>query len=274
MDLSIIIVNYKTGGLVKQSLINLEKGALAMSYEIIVLDNDSGDGCITMIHEQFDDVVTIQSDRNKGFGEGNNEAVRHAKGSVLLFLNADVAAKTDAINELYRFLTGTNDAAIAAPRLLNPDGSVQLSCLRFPEKLTPLYSRTFLKHVPLLRKRLETYRMKEFDHATTRTVPWVLGACMMIKRNDFENAQGFDKRYFMYFEDTDLCRTLWSSNRKVYYHPKAEMVHYYQRQSADVGIIKNFLNKTFYYHLASWYKYVKKYAGSKPPSITNLIDNA
>lgn len=266
-DLSIVILNYKTSGLVKQSLRNLAQAHLSMSYEVIVIDNASGDDCIKSVEREFSDIVTIQNDVNVGFGAGNNRAIRDAKGEYILILNPDVAVTQEAINELFDYIKMRDNVSLVAPRLLNPDGSIQYSCLEFPEFLTPLYSRTFLRKIPRFRKKLERYRMMNDPHTVVKSVPWVLGACMMIRKSDFDALHGFDDRYFMYFEDIDLCRRIWSSGKRVIYNPKAEMVHYHQRLSADVGFIQSLSTSTLYYHLASWIKYMAKYVGKPLPKV-------
>jgi GT2 family glycosyltransferase len=203
----------------------------------------------------------IANKKNIGFGAGNNIAIRKAKGEYILILNPDVAVLAEEITKLYTFIKENESIALVGPRLLNPDGSVQLSCFRFPTVFTPLYRRTFLKRVPKLKAKYDHYRMLNFDHNKTIPVHWLVGGCMLFKKDAFMSVGMFDERYFMYYEDIDLCRSLWEKGFKVYYHPKSEMVHYHQRLSAEEGFIKSFSNKTLYYHLLSWIKYVQKYFG-------------
>ena len=151
--------------------------------------------------------------------------------------------------------------------MVNPDGSIQLSCFRFPTTCTPIYSRTFLKRIERFKKVYDHYRMVDFNHDKTIPVHWLVGGCLLIRKDIFTAVGGFDERYFMYYEDIDLCRTLWQNNHKVYYVHNAELVHYHQRESADDGFLRSLRNKTLYYHLSSWRKYVQKYLGKNPPPI-------
>jgi GT2 family glycosyltransferase len=272
MELSIVILNYNTCGLVKRSLLSFAQNTLPMSHEILVVNN-SHDGCVDMVTHEFEGVKTMQLEKNFGYGGGNNIAIKHTKGKYILILNPDVTVSTDAITQLYTYIKAHATTAVVAPRLLNPDGSIQLSCLRFPSPLTPFYSRTFLRKIPAIKRRLERYRMTDFDHNTVRGVPWVLGACMLIRKSTFEQIGGFDKRYFMYFEDTDLCRTYWRQGYPVVYVPTAEMVHYYKRDSADDGFLSSISKKTFYYHISSWRKYVAKYKGQQEPDVKISVDS-
>ena len=268
MDLSIVILNYKTSGLVKQALRRLSTMEVSYSYEIVVADNASSDGCVDMVKENFPSVKTIQNKKNIGFGAGNNKAIQNTKGEYILILNPDVAVSPNEITKLYVFLQKRKDVSLVGPRLLNPDGSIQLSCFRFPSVFMPLYSRTFLKRFKKFKKIYDHYRMVDFNHAETIPVHWLVGGCMMIRKSDFLKVGMFDNRYFMYYEDIDLCRTLWKSGKKVYYHSDAEMVHYHQRLSAEDSFVKGFFNKTLYYHLSSWLKYTKKYLRIPTPEIT------
>ena len=263
MDLSVILLNYKTGGLVKQLLKNLFAKPLPLDYEVLVVDNNSRDGCLKMVQENFPSVITIQSSKNIGFGAGNNLALKKARGDFILFINPDVAIISEMIVKLFTFIKSRPEVGIVGPRLLNPDGSLQFSCFRFPTIFMPFYSRTILKKIPYVRKKLNRYRMVDFDHKETRPVDWIVGGCMMIRKQALDSYGFFDERYFMYFEDIDLCRTFWKNGVKVYYYPQAEMVHYHQRLSADEDFIKNFFNKTLYFHISSWIKYVRKYIGKK-----------
>ena len=267
MDISIIILNYKTSGLVKQSLKKLYNMDVSFSYEIIVVDNNSNDGCIQMINDHFPKVTGISNSKNLGFGAGNNVAIKQAKGEYILILNPDVAVIPEEITKLYKFLTGRSDIALVGPRLLNPDGSIQSSSFRFPSTLMPIYSRTALKRISLFKKKLDSYRMEDFDHNSTSPVHWLVGGCLLFKKSVFIKIGMFDERYFMYYEDIDLCRRLWERGFKVYYYPGAEMVHYHHRQSAEESLLKSFKNKTLYYHLSSWIKYVLKYLGKSTPQI-------
>lgn len=267
MDLTIIILNYKNQGLVKQSLRNLLPNKIARPHEIIVVDNHSQDGCIEMVKTNFPEVKTIALEKNLGYAAGNNQALRRAKGEFILILNPDVAVMPDTIEKLYNFMCSHPRIGICGPRLINPDGSIQFSCYRWPKFMTPFYRRTFLGKLPWAKKELARYLMKDFNHNTSEPVAWLLGACLMVRKECLKTVGLFDERFFLYIEDIDLCRRFWQKGFSVYYYPETEMVHYHQRLSAEYTGLKNFSNKTAYYHIASWLKYQLKYLGKKPPKV-------
>lgn len=267
MDLSIILLNYKSCGLIKQSLKNLLSDKLPVSHEIFIVDNDSRDGCIKMVNTFFPTVRTISSPTNVGFAAGNNLAIKQAQGEFLLILNPDVAVMSDAIIKLLNFMRQNPKIGIAAPRLINPDGTVQSSCYRWPKHLTPIYRRTFLKRLPWVKSQLNWYLMKDFDHRTTRSVAWVLGACIMVSSEAIKKTGLMDERYFFYMEDMDWCRQFWECGYKICYYPEAEMVHYHKRLSAEYNGLKSIFNRTLYLHISSWIKYQLKYFRKPAPMI-------
>lgn len=267
MDLSIILLNYKNRGLIKQSLRNLLPNKLSLAYEVFVVDNNSHDGCIAMVNKLFPTVKTISSRANVGFSAGNNLALKEAGGDFVLLLNPDVAVIPEVIVKLWNFMKRDPKIGIAAPRLINPDGSIQDSCCRWPRSLTPIYRRTFLKRLPGVKSQLDWYLMKDFDHLTKRPVAWTMGACLLVRAEAMKKVGLMDERYFMYFEDIDWCRRFWLKGFKVYYYPDSEMVHYHRRLSAEYDGLRSIFNKSMYFHTASWIKYQLKYLGQPNPKI-------
>ena len=133
MQLSIIILNYKQKGLVKNCLKNILSLNLGLEYEIIVVDNNSSDGCTVMVKEEFPGVKIIASKKNLGYAGGNNLGIKKARGKYILILNPDITPLTNSIEEIYQFMENNPDCAIGGPKLLNPDRSTQISCCRFPK---------------------------------------------------------------------------------------------------------------------------------------------
>jgi N-acetylglucosaminyl-diphospho-decaprenol L-rhamnosyltransferase len=265
-ELSLIILNYKTKGLLKQCLRGIEEAKLPMSHEVIVVDNNSQDGSIDMVRDEFPGVRAIDSPVNVGFAAGMNLGYRHSQGEFILILNPDVAIFRIAVETMLQYLHAHPEVGLVAPKLINPDGTVQDSCYRFYSFLTPLYRRTPFGKLPSARRQLHRFLMKDWDHAATRAVGWVLGGCMLIRREAIEKVGFFDERFFLYFEDVDLCRRMWQSGWQVHYIADAEMVHYHQRLSADSPGFQSLFSYPTRIHIQSWIRYVAKYTGvPKPP---------
>jgi GT2 family glycosyltransferase len=263
MDLSIIIVNYKSRAKLENCLRSLRAANLGgISREIIVVDNDSREDLLSL-ERDFPEIKLIKSAKNRGMGGGNNLGLEKTDGEYVLVLNPDTFITPGAITTLLNYLRVHPEAGLVGPKLLYPDRSLQYSCLRFPKFCTPLLRRTFLgEYFPKLR---ESFRMAEFDHQTIREVDWLIGSCLLFRRQ-LRLASGeffiprFDERYFMYFEDTDLCRQFWTNGFKVVYNPEAVVIHDHARDSAKhPWYLAIFLDRLSRVHIISWLKYFLKW---------------
>ncbi len=262
MDLSIIIVNYKS----KTKLINCLQSLQAANFdnlkkEIIIVDNNSGDDLREL--ESYSEIKLIFSNRNLGMGGGNNLGMQQAQGEFILVLNPDTLVNKNAILKLINYYRLNKKIGIIGPKLLYPDYSLQLSCLRFPTFFMPILRRTFLGDY--FKKQRDSFTMSEFDHDSIKEVDWLMGSCLLFKKELIDNKgvkffPKFDERYFMYFEDTDLCRTVKEKNFKIIYYPSAIVIHDHARQSAkNPWYIALFKNKMTWVHISSWFKYFIKW---------------
>lgn len=263
MDLSIIILNYKTKGLVKQCIRNVKVSIADLDYEIIIIDNGSDDGCEEMMRENFSDIKFIQTGKNIGFAAGNNVGIKEAKGKHIMLLNPDVTVLNGSIEKMVRYMKDNENIGLAGPKLINPDGSYQISCRTFQTPKLIMYRRTPLGKLWFAKKQLREHLMLDFDHSTNKEVDWVMGACMLVRKSALEKVGLLDERFFFYVEDMDWCRRFWENDNKVYYIAKAEMVHLFERASeTDMwGFFK--INKMARLHISSWIKYFAKYFGVK-----------
>lgn len=256
MEISIIINNYKTKGLLKQCLKGIYLYPPKVPYEIIVVDNNSGDGSAEMVREKFPQVKLLAARENLGHHKGNNWGIKESTGEYILILNTDIAFLDDSIDKMYRFMKSRPDVALVGPKLKNPDGSVQMSCMRFPTPWVPIFRRTFLGNMSLAKKSLNHYLMADFEHQSDRPVDWILGACVMVRRQAIDRVGLFDEDLFLYFGDVAWCRLFWRVGYKVYYLAETNIVHYHKRESAQSGIF----SKIFWVHVWDWLKYLKKYS--------------
>jgi GT2 family glycosyltransferase len=258
MNLSIIIVNYKSKDKTAKCLESLEKAEWGgLSYEIIVVDNASGDNLL-FLKKAHPEIKIIQSEKNLGMGGGNNLGIKNSSGEFILILNPDTEVKSGAVLKLFNYLKRNESAGIVGPKLLNPDGSLQYSCLRFPKILTPLLRRTFLGKI--FYKSLDKFLMKDFNHNETRGVDWLMGSCLLVRRELLDvSGRLFDERFFMYFEDTELCRRARRFGWKSVYLPEAEVFHDHARASAEKSwYIAPFVDRLAREHIKSWFKYFFK----------------
>lgn len=262
MDLTISLVNYNTKNLVKQFIRCVTAFPIPLSYEIIITDNGSQDGSADMIEQDIlprHETVRLIRGNNIGFGAGHNLGLKNAKGNVLMIVNADIIMMEDAATPLYRFLTEYPSRGIVGPKLIYPDQSVQPSCHSWPKLMTPLYRRTALGKTRMGRRELARYELHDYEKQSPQAVNWLVGACLLVKKSVWDIVSGFDKRYFMYCEDIDLCRKVWNAGYEVWYNPNVSMIHYHKRLSAQKAWWKSLFDKTTRVHIASHLKYMRKW---------------
>jgi lipopolysaccharide/colanic/teichoic acid biosynthesis glycosyltransferase len=152
------------------------------------------------------------------------------------------------------FMDATPDAGIIGPKLVFEDGNLQYSCRRFYNWRVLILRRTFLGKVFPNARAARDHLMLDYDHATPRKVDWLLGACLLVRREAVESVGLMDERFFLYFEDVDWCYRMKQEGWAVYYYPDAIVVHSYARDSAQKVI-----NRSFIAHLASLIRYYEKW---------------
>jgi len=226
LDLSIIIINWKSVGLLRQCLRSVYANFTGVPSEVIVIDNASYDGCAEMIAAEFPSVRFIQSERNLGFAAANNYCAERATGRNLLFLNPDTEVLGSALQDMLACMDSTEHAGAVGPKLLNTDGTLQVTCLQpFPSIVNQLVGAASLQAM-FPKWSVWGNRVLFEDHPRPQPVEGVVGACMMVGRLPFMEVGGFHTGYFMYAEDMDLCYKLKKSGRTNYYVGTASVVHH------------------------------------------------
>ncbi|MEX5213163.1 MAG: glycosyltransferase family 2 protein [Nitrospiraceae bacterium] len=254
VGLSIVIVHYRSPSELEICLRSIEACPMAVGHEICVVDNRSQDEAVAMVRRAFPYITVVESEQNVGFGRAVNEAASRTSGAYVLVLNPDIVVQPGSIERLYGYMESHPDVALCAPRLLNQDGTVQYSCRTDYSLGVYLLRRTPLGRWCPKHRIIREHLMTAWDHATTRDVDWVLGAAFMFRRGAFQTNQVMDERFFLYFEDVDLCLRLRRAGWRVVYNPDSVMVHAHQRASAG-GLI----SRAKVEHLKSWLKFEWKH---------------
>ncbi|MEJ2720512.1 MAG: glycosyltransferase, partial [bacterium] len=254
MDVSVVIVSYNSRSVIGPCLDSLKKQSISDRTEVIVVDNASSDGTSTLIRERYPWVKLIVGRKNVGFSRGVNMGIRAAEGDYFLILNPDTVVREDSIEKMLSFLKDTPSAGIVGPKLIYHDGNLQYSCRRFYTFKVLLLRRTFVGKIFKDSSAVADHLMLDFDHNSTREVDWLLGACILVRREAVESVGLMDERFFLYFEDVDWCYRMWQKGWKVFYHPGSVVVHDYARDSAQ-----SVLNRSFIAHLASLIRYYEKW---------------
>lgn len=271
MDLSIIILNYRTRGLLKECLRAIRWARPTVSVEVIVVDNDSRDGTPEMVRSEFPDVRLIVSDRNLGYAGGNNLGLKAATGRCVMIMNPDIIVLSGSLETLVRYLDEHQDVGLVGPRLDNPDGTLQHSCYRFHTPWTPLFRRTPLGNLPLAQRSIRSFLMADTPHDAPMDVDWLLGGAVIARKKTIERVGFLDERFFMYFDDVDWSRRFWEAGLRVVYVPHSRMVHFHQRASAEGEWWTILSSKPGRMHVQSALKYFLKYRGRTNPRISSLL---
>jgi hypothetical protein len=228
-DLSVIIVNYNAGAHLERCLRSLGPHLGRTAWEAVVLDNHSIDGSEVIAAEFAPRVSLIRNIENIGFGRAVNQGVHRTSGRLVLLLNPDGCLLPGAIDQLCEELNAHHDCAIVGPAVVDDDGGIQGSARGDPDMLTGLFGRStwLTRRFPntALARRNVMIEPQVAAGSSSVEVDWVSGSCMLVRREAFLQVGGFDERYFMYWEDADLCRRLRSAGWRTRYRSDARVVH-------------------------------------------------
>lgn len=271
MKLLVVIVNYKTARLAVAAATSARPEVEAVGGRITIVDNDSGDGSIDVLRAAFADVPGVEviaAERNGGFGYGNNVAIRRALASddpptYVYLLNPDATVRPGAIATLLAFLDGHAECGIAGTHIVDPDGGTHVSAFRFPSPLGEVEGALKLGVVTKLLRRWSVWSL-----ACDRTeqVDWVSGASVVLRTTMLRDIGLFDENFFLYFEETDLCRRAAEAGWPVWFVREATVVH---EVAAATGI-KDTRRRVPPYWFASRRYYFLKQGGWRELWLANM----
>jgi len=264
MKLSIIIVNYKSADMIIGLIDSIYNGTKEKDHEIIIVDNYSNDGGIKQIKERYPDIKVIENPDNLGFATAVNRGIKASRGQYLLILNPDIIIKPGAIDVLIKSLDDDPRAGAAGGKILNPDGSIQLSGKSFPDPMVMLFVtlglHKILPHNPVTDK----YYHSTEDYGKKHQVEHLMASFLMVKREAIDKAGMMDEKFFLYCEDVDWCYRIHMSGYEIWYLPDSEVVHV---KGATTS--KNSYRAIVEYHKSAWYFY-RKYYWDKYPILLSL----
>lgn len=227
MDLSVVILSYNTRDLLAQTLRTVEDAVEGLAAEVIVVDNASRDGSAEMVEEQFPAARVIRNQQNIGFAAGNNVALRQVEGRHVLLLNSDTVVRRDTLRCLTAFLDEHPEAGAAGCKILNPDGTLQLSCRRgFPTPMAAFCKMSGLSRLFPNSPRMARYNLTYLDPEKTHEVDALSGSCMMVRKEAMDQVGLLDEDYFFYGEDLDWCFRIREAGWRIYYVPATEIIHF------------------------------------------------
>jgi N-acetylglucosaminyl-diphospho-decaprenol L-rhamnosyltransferase len=238
VDLSIVIVNWNVRDVLRRCLASVQAQSIPGS-EVFVVDNASSDGSVDMLRAEFPDVLVIENEDNAGFTRANNQAIRRSTGRYVLLLNPDTEVEAGALWTMLAYMDANPQVGVVGPQLQFADGSVQSSRRRFPDLKTLFVESTILQRFSASSAIVRRYFMLDQPHDMTQEVDWVVGACLMVRRQVVEQVGLLDERFFMYSEETDWCLRIKKTGWCIVYLPLAHVIHHEARSSDQVVAAKH-----------------------------------
>jgi GT2 family glycosyltransferase len=227
MDVSIIIVSCNERDFLRRCLTSIYDHTREIEFEVIVVDNASQDGAPDMVMADFSQVTLVRRSSNTGFACAVNQGISVGRGGALLVLNPDAEFTSNVLPPMLAYLREHPEIGILAPKLLDADGSLQLSCRAFPGFSTALFNRYSLLTRFFRNNRLsKRYLMTDFDHSTIADVDWASAACWLLPRPVYEKIGPLDEGYFWSIEDVDYCQRAHRAGLRVVYFPEVTVRHH------------------------------------------------
>lgn len=260
-DLSIIIVTFNNSKEITRCLRSVSAACNGIVTEVIIIDNDSQDNTVAIIE---DNMASVDRERfrirltanphNRGFAKACNQGLKTCRGNYILLLNPDTEVLPATISRLIKFLQEHPEAGVVAPQLVFVDGRIQPSCRRFPTHRDLYFgifglSRLFSKsHI------FNRWKMGDFDHESLAEVDQPQGACIMTNRRVLEDVGLLDEQFDMFFNDVDWCRRCKQRGWKIFFYPKAKVMHYkgasVYRKRPEMILSSH---RAFYFYLRKYY---------------------
>lgn len=232
IPLSISIVHHDGLAMLRDCLKSLTQFPPGVPYEILVVDNASTDGAREMLAQEFSHVRVLCRERRHGFGDNHNRAIEAAQCKFLFLLNDDTLLTENAIDELLACMERNPKAAVVGARLENPDGTLQLSCYKFPSPMRCVWENLLLTAAFPQSRLFGDYRV--WLHDAEQAVDFIGGAAMLVRREAIAQVGGFNERFFMYAEETDWQYRMNRAGGQTVFCPTAQIVHFGGRSTEAV----------------------------------------
>lgn len=263
MDLSVVIVNYQTFELTRNTINSIFEYSYPFSYEILVVDNASSDDSLSKLQDYFKDKVTfIASKENNGFAAGNNQALRVAKGRYVLLLNSDTIVWENTLENIYNYMEKHTDVGASGCRVLLENGDLDKACKRSFPNVKNSFFRLF--HIPTNSKD-DNYNLDGLPDDEIYEIDCLTGAFMFMRAEALNEVGLLDETFFMYGEDIDLCYRIKKAGWKIIYYGESKITHLKGASS------KKQKNKLIYEFYRAMYIYYKKHHAKESSFLVNIV---
>lgn len=265
VKLSIIIICWNVREDLLNCLRSVEENRPCEEFEIIVVDNASSDGSVDCILRDFPDVIVIANKENHGFAAANNQGIRRSKGEYILFLNPDTRVHSNSLDALVKFMEHNERVGACGPKLLNKDETIQASVRRFPTFRGALYRHTAFRLSGIFRGQYKKLRIKDFGYDRQSDVDQLSGAALMVRRFVINEVGVMDERFFMYYEEVDLCYRIKQNGWRIVFTPQAVITHLGGRSAIKIPVRRRMMM------LASLLRFFRKHRGKFITAAFNCV---
>ncbi|MBW4644601.1 MAG: glycosyltransferase family 2 protein [Goleter apudmare HA4340-LM2] len=282
ISISIILVNYNGAEVLPDCLSSIEKYIDTLTCEIILVDNASTDGSLELVKENYPQIRLIKNSKNLGFGAGNNAGARIAYGEFLFLLNTDTVLTSNILLHLIDLIQADTKIGIIGPKLLNPDGSLQISV----SPALGIKGEYQARQIHQAYQNVSNLNLIEQKFQEIQEVDIVVGAAFFIRSSLFQELGGFDENFFMYFEESDLCQRAQYLGYKIIYTPYVSLIHlrgYSIQKVANAMVVEYRRSQIYYYqkHRPWWeqlllrvylfYKFLWEFITTSNPNCLKII---
>lgn len=249
MEVAIILVNYNTKNLTRDCLKSVYEKTMDVEFEIFIVDNNSQDGSIEMIEQEFPQVKLIKNPDNKGFGAANNIAIRQSNAKYIFCLNTDTLLINNAVKILYDYMEANTEVGACGGQMYDKQMQPNCSVGNFPT-----IQRIFLQYMGL-NKIFKKYWQEKIapgkivNYTKPTDVDYIIGADLMLRKSVLDEIGLYDENIFLYGEESDLCYRIIKNNKRVVFVPTSEIIHLQGMSSHNVNT-----SKIQYISLIYWYK--------------------
>lgn len=265
---TIIIVSWNVRELLVKCLDSIYKKITKFNFEIIVIDNNSSDFSAKVIKNQFPEVILIQNKINVGYSAAVNDGLANAKGDYYLILNPDTVVLNDICEIFINFFRNNPNVGAVGGKALLPNGNIDYCSARnLPNFYTQIFELFYLSKLFSKNRLFGKYNMGYWNHNSVKKVEFISGQLIMVRRIVIENIGNMDDNFFLYYEDTDLCRRIIKDKWDIVYLPQAEILHY-DSQSAKRHPEQKQINLEMF---RSMLKYHRKHEGKIIANILRFL---
>ncbi|MCP4613412.1 MAG: glycosyltransferase family 2 protein [Planctomycetes bacterium] len=255
MKLSIIIISWNVREDLRTCICSIEENKPSCTFEVIIVDNASTDGTIEMLKKDFPEIKLIVNHDNRGFAVANNQAINKSQSKYILFLGPDTIIHPKSLDILVEFMDSNEDVGTCGSKLLNADGSIQDSVRRFPSFRGVLYRHTAFKFMGIFKGQYRKWLMYDFINDKQQDVEQVMGAAMLVRKSVIDQVGMMDERFFIYYEEVDLCYRIKQAGWRIVHIPEAVITHLGGSSSAQIPVSKRIIAMT------SMLKFFRKHRG-------------